>query len=97
MTATNDAMFTTLRQLYPTVAPSLGDLLAHHWAVVGVRGAAQYDYYKSFVGAEGETWGDLANWYWNDADTAVFNLELEDGNDLLLEDGNLIMLEAGNV
>jgi hypothetical protein len=49
------------------------------------------------VGAEGETWGDLANWYWNDADTGVFNLELEDGNDLLLEDGNLIMLEAGNV
>jgi len=94
---TNDAMFVTLRKLYPSVAPSLGDLLAHHWSVVGVRGAAQYDYYRSFVGAQGETWGDLANWYWNDADTGVFNLELEDGNDLLLEDGNLIMLEAGNV
>ena len=94
---TNDAMFVTLRKLYPSVAPSLGDLLAHHWSVTGVRGAAQYDYYKAFVGAQGVTWGDLSNWYWNDADTGVFNLELEDGNDLLLEDGSLMMLETGNV
>jgi hypothetical protein len=43
------------------------------------------------------TVGDLANKFWSDPDTSVFNLELEDGNDLLLEDGTLMLLEAGNV
>lgn len=29
-------------------------------------------------------------------DALVFNLELEDGNDVLLEDGSFMLLEAGN-
>jgi hypothetical protein len=46
--------------------------------------------------AIGTTRADLANSYWNDPDFAVFNLEAENGTDLLLEDGSFILMETNN-
>lgn len=96
MTSTNDGMYDTLMQLYPDAADSLGDLLEEYWEeyTPESRASRQYEHYSSFVGSQGTTVGDLAYWYWNDKDTAVINLEVEDGNDLLLEDGSLILLEG---
>jgi hypothetical protein len=95
---TNDAMFETLRAMYPTVAPTLGDLLAAFWAERGLenRGWNQYQFYVTY-GAPGTTLGDAANNYWADGDYRLFNLEFEDGTDMLLEDGNFMVLETGNV
>jgi len=95
---TNDAMFETLRQLYPEAGATLGDLLAAFWADNGLenRGALQYQFYAN-AGASGTTWGDVANDYWSDSDYVKENLEAEDGTDLLLEDGGFMLLEAGNV
>lgn len=94
---TNDAMFETLRELYPSVAPTLGDLLAAFWADNGLenRGALQYQFYAN-AGAPGATLGDAANGYWSDTDYVYYNLDAEDGTDLLLEDGGFILMEAGN-
>jgi len=97
MTTTNDAMYVALKAMYPSGGNTLGDLLYTHWSTVGLqyRGALQYDYYVT-QGAEGTTWGDLANSFWSSPDIAVSNLELEDGNDLLLESGDFMLLEVGN-
>jgi len=94
---TNDAMFETLRQLYPSVAPTLGDLLSAFWTDNGLenRGALQYAFYAN-AGAPGTTLGDAANAYWGDTDYVYYNLDAEDGTDLLLEDGGFILMEAGN-
>lgn len=99
MATTNDAMYIALRALYPSAGATLGDLLNTHWSTVGLqfRGSLQFDYYVA-QGATGTTLGDLANNFWSDPDFLVYNLELEDGNDLLLEDGSsFILLEVGNV
>jgi hypothetical protein len=98
MATTNDAMYTALKALYPTAGDTLGDLLYAHWSATGLqyRGSLQYDYYVA-QGAQGTTWGDLANSFWSDADFVVSNLEDELGNDLLLEDGSFILLEVGNL
>ncbi len=97
MTTTNDAMYTTLKGMYPTAGDTLGDLLYAHWSATGLqyRGSLQYDYYVA-QGAQGTTLGDLANNFWSDVDFVVSNLELEDGNDLLLEDEGFMLLEVGN-
>lgn len=96
MPTTNDGMYNSLMQLYPEAADSLGDLLEEYWEEFDpeFRGARQYEHYSSFVGSQGTTVGDLAYWYWNDKDTALVNLESEDGNDLLLEDGSFILLDG---
>ena len=98
MATTNDAMYTALKALYPTAGDTLGDLLSAHWSATGLqyRGSLQYDYYVA-QGAQGTTWGDLANSFWSDPDFVVSNLEDELGNDLLLEDGSFILLEVGNL
>ena len=98
MATTNDAMYTALKALYPTAGDTLGDLLYAHWSATGLqyRGSLQYDYYVA-QGAQGTTWGDLANSFWSDPDFVVSNLEDELGNDLLLEDGSFILLEVGNL
>lgn len=98
MTTTNDAMFVALKALYPTAGETLGDLLYAFWSDQGLekRGTLQYQFYVD-AGAQGTTWGDLANSYWTDPDYVASNLELEDGTDLLLEDGSFVLLEAGNV
>lgn len=97
MTTINDAMFTSLRALHPTVAPTLGDLL--HAENLNPR-LGSYEYYASVTAWDGSTpttWSDAALTYWTDPDYVVSNIELESGNDLLLEDGSFMLLEAGNV
>ena len=93
MTTINDAMFTALKALHPSVAPTLGDLL--HAENLSPR-LGSYEYYAAVVPAA-TTWSDAAYTYWTDPDYVVSNLELEDGNDLLLEDGSFMLTEAGNV
>ena len=97
MATTNDAMYTTLKGMYPTAGDTLGDLLYAHWSATGLqyRGTLQFDYYVA-QGATGNTLADVANVFWNDGDFVVSNLELESGNDLLLEDGSFMLLEVGN-
>ena len=102
MATTNDAMYEELKVLYPTLS-TLGDMLYQYWSDKGLqyRGALQYQFYGAELGKSGEsldllTWGDRANAFWSDADYQVYNLEQEDGSDLLLEDGGFILLEAGN-
>ena len=97
MATTNDAMFVALQAQYPTLS-TLGDLMYAFAQDNGYnfRNTLGYEFYAA-TGAAGTTLGDLANSYWNDPDFAVFNLELEDGTDLLLEDGSFILMEAGNV
>ena len=96
MATTNDAMYVALKAQYPTLS-TLGDLM-YAFALdngYNFRNTLGYDFYVA-TGAVGTTRGDLANSYWNDPDFAVFNLELEDGNDFLLEDGSFILMEANN-
>jgi len=92
MTTINDAMFTALKVLHPTVAPTLGDLL--HAENLSPR-LGSYEYYVAVVPAAA-TWSDAAYTYWTDPDYVVSNLEAEDGTDLLLEDGSFILMETGN-
>lgn len=93
MTTINDAMFTALKALHPSVAPTLGDLL--HAENLSPR-LGSFEYYNAVV-PSATTWSDAALAYWTDPDYVVSNLELETGNDILLEDGSFMLLEAGNV
>lgn len=96
MATTNDGMFQALMTLFPQSADTLGDMLAEYWKDFAPesRASRQYEHYSSFAGSQGTTVGDLANWYWNDKDVPLINLEVEDGNDLLLEDGGFILLDG---
>ena len=96
MTTTNDAMYVALKAQYPTLS-TLGDMMYAFAQDNGYnfRNTLGYEFYVA-TGAVGTTRGDLANSYWNDPDFAVFNLELEDGNDFLLEDEGFILMEIGN-
>lgn len=96
MGQTNDLMYQTLKETYPTLS-TLGDMMYQFGLDNGFdfRDTRAFDFYKN-AGAIGDTRGDLANSYWDDPDVLYSNLELEDGNDLLLEDGGFILLEAGN-
>jgi hypothetical protein len=96
MTTTNDAMYVALKAQYPTLS-TLGDMMYAFAQDNGYnfRDTLGYEFYVA-TGAVGTTRGDLANSYWNDPDFAVFNLELEDGNDFLLEDEGFILMEIGN-
>jgi hypothetical protein len=96
MATTNDAMYVSLKALYPTLS-TLGDMMYAFAQDNGYnfRDTRAYDFYVG-TGAVGTTRGDLANSYWNDPDFAVSNLELENGSDLYLEDGGFVLLEAGN-
>lgn len=98
MTTTNDAMYEALREKYPDAGATLGDLLYAFWSEYGLdkRGSGQYQFYLD-EGVPKVTWGDLSNEYWSDHDYIVYNLESEDGTDLLLEDGSFLLLEAGNL
>lgn len=96
MATTNDAMYVALKAQYPTLS-TLGDLM-YAFALdngYNFRNTLGYDFYVA-TGAVGTTRADLANSYWNDPDFAVFNLETENGTDLLLEDGSFILMEANN-
>jgi hypothetical protein len=96
MATTNDAMYVALKAQYPTLS-TLGDLM-YAFALdngYNFRNTLGYDFYVA-TGAVGTTRADLANSYWNDPDFAVFNLEAENGTDLLLEDGSFILMEANN-
>lgn len=86
-------MFTALKSLHPSVAPTLGDLL--HAENLSPR-LGSFQYYAALV-PSASSWSDAALGYWSDPDYVVSNLELEDGNDLLLEVGSFMLLEAGNV
>ena len=96
MTTTNDAMYVALKAQYPTLS-TLGDMMYAFAQDNGYnfRDTLGYEFYVA-TGAVGTTRGDLANSYWNDPDFAVFNLELEDGNDFLLEDEGFILMETNN-
>jgi len=96
MAHTNDAMYTALKAMYPTLT-TLGDLMDAFAQDNGYdfRDTRGFQFYVN-AGAVGATRGDLANSYWSDPDYVVSNLELETGSDLLLEDGGFILLEAGN-
>jgi len=96
MATTNDAMYVALKAQYPTLS-TLGDMMYAFAQDNGYnfRNTLGYEFYVA-TGAVGTTRGDLANSYWNDPDFAVFNLELEDGNDFLLEDEGFILMEIGN-
>ena len=96
MATTNDAMYVALKAQYSTLS-TLGDLMYAFALDNGYdfRDTLGYDFYVA-TGAVGTTRGDLAYSYWNDPDFAVFNLEAEDGTDLLLEDGSFILMEANN-
>jgi len=96
MTTTNDAMYVALKAQYPTLS-TLGDMMYAFAQDNGYnfRDTLGYEFYAA-TGAVGTTRGDLANSYWNDPDFAVFNLELEDGNDFLLEDEGFILMETNN-
>ena len=96
MATTNDAMYVALKAQYSTLS-TLGDLM-YAFALdngYNFRDSLGYEFYAA-TGAVGATRGDLAYSYWNDPDFAVFNLEAEDGTDLLLEDGSFILMEANN-
>ena len=96
MATTNDAMYVALKAQYPTLS-TLGDLM-YAFALdngYNFRNTLGYDFYVA-TGAVGTTRADLANSYWNDPDFAVFNLEAENGTDLLLEDGSFILMETNN-
>lgn len=102
MGQTNDQMFVALQAEYPTLT-TLGDMLYQYWLDKGLqyRGSLQYEFYGTELSKSGEaqnllTWGDRANAFWSDADYQVYNLEQEDGTDLLLEDDGFILMEAGN-
>ena len=89
MATTNDAMYTELKVLYPSLS-TLGDMLYQYWVDNGLqyRGSLQYDFYGTELAKSGETqtlltWGDRANLFWSDSDYQVYNLEQEDGSDLL--------------
>ena len=92
MTTINDAMFAALKALHPTAGQTLGDLL---YAENLSPRLGSFEYYSAVVPA-GTTWSDAAFLYWTDPDYLVFNLELEDGNDLLLESEGFILMEIGN-
>lgn len=92
MTTINDAMFVALATLHPASGQTLGDLL---YAENLSPRLGSFEYYAAVV-PTATTWSDAALTYWSDPDYVVFNLELEDGNDLLLEDGQFMLLEAGN-
>ena len=100
---TNDEMYVELKLKYPTLS-TLGDMLYQYWVDNGLqyRGTLQYEFYGTELAKSSEgvpvplTWGDRSNKFWSDHDFIVYNLEAEDGSDLLLEDGGLILLEAGN-
>jgi hypothetical protein len=96
MAHTNDAMYTALKDMYPTLS-TLGDMMYAFAQDNGYdfRDTRGWQFYTD-AGAVGVTRGDLANSYWSDPDFVAFNLELEDGNDLLLEDGGFFLMEAGN-
>ena len=96
MATTNDAMYVALKAQYPTLS-TLGDLMYAFALDSGYnfRNTLGYDFYVA-TGAVGTTRADLANSYWNDPDFAVFNLEAENGTDLLLEDGSFILMETNN-
>jgi hypothetical protein len=96
MATTNDAMYVALKAQYPTLS-TLGDMMYAFAQDNGYnfRNTLGYEFYVA-TGAVGTTRGDLANSYWNDPDFAVFNLELEDGNDFLLEDEGFILMETNN-
>jgi hypothetical protein len=96
MATTNDAMYVALKAQYPTLS-TLGDMMYAFAQDNGYnfRDTLGYEFYVA-TGAVGTTRGDLANSYWNDPDFAVFNLELEDGNDFLLEDEGFILMETNN-
>jgi len=96
MAHTNDKIFEALKFQYPAYS-TLGDLM---WAFAqdngyDFRDTRAYAFYVS-AGVSGSTRADLANGYWSDADLVVWNIELEDGSDLLLEDGGFVLTEAGN-
>ena len=97
MGQTNDQMYVALMAMYPEAGDTLADLLYAHWSTVGLqyRGSLQHQYYKD-AGVVGSSWGDVANAFWSDGDFVVYNLEMENGNDLLLEDGSFILMEANN-
>jgi hypothetical protein len=96
MATTNDAMYVALKAQYPTLS-TLGDMMYAFAQDNGYnfRNTLGYEFYVA-TGAVGTTRGDLANSYWNDPDFAVFNLELENGNDFLLEDEGFVLMEIGN-
>ena len=96
MAHTNDAMYTALKDMYPTLS-TLGDMMYAFAQDNGYdfRDTRGWQFYTD-AGAVGVTRGDLANSYWSDPDFVAFNMELEDGNDLLLEDGGFVLMEAGN-
>ena len=96
MATTNDAMFVALKAQYPSLS-TLGDLMYAFAQDNGYnfRNTLGYEFYAA-TGATGTTRGDLVNSYWNDPDFAVFNLEAENGTDLLLENGSFILMEANN-
>ena len=96
MATTNDAMYVALKAQYPTLS-TLGDLM-YAFALdngYNFRNTLGYDFYAA-TEAIGTTRADLANSYWNDPDFTVFNLEAENGTDLLLEDGSFILMETNN-
>jgi hypothetical protein len=97
---TNDLMFEGLKALYPEmVNPTLGDLMSAWRDDIGQenRGSLQYAWYAERTPIDGrDTLGDAANRFWGDPDFSVFNLELEDGTDLLLEDDGFVLLESGS-
>jgi hypothetical protein len=96
MAHTNDAMYVALKDMYPTLS-TLGDMMYAFAQDNGYdfRDTRGWQFYTD-AGAVGVTRGDLANSYWSDPDFVAFNLELEDGSDLLLEDGGFFLMEAGN-
>ena len=96
MATTNDAMYVALKAQYPTLS-TLGDLMYAFALDSGYnfRNTLGYDFYVA-TEAVGTTRADLANSYWNDPDFTVFNLEAENGTDLLLEDGSFILMETNN-
>lgn len=96
MAQTNDAMYVALKSLYPSLS-TLGDLMYAFAQDEGYnfRDTRAFQFYVD-AGAIGSTRGDLANEFWSDPDYIVFNLEAEDGNDLLLESEGFILMETGN-
>ena len=80
MATTNDAMFESLSESYPSAGRTLGDLLYAFWSDKGLqyRGTLAYDWLKS-EGVSGETLGDLYNNYFSVTyDIAAFDINNPD-------------------
>lgn len=94
MAFTNDLMLDKLRILYPSVAPTLNDLLDAFWSEQGrqMAGWSQNDFFRA-IGGSGADFNDMINSWWSEAPEHAWSLLTETGFKLLNEFGGEFWLQ----